>query len=248
MLVTHPTLSEKVGAADAPADHRKPTASPWIAIALAVLMISAACLAILTRPSPRAANSPPTIVLDTAIPKQFGDWRELAAANVQVVNPQTQELLDKLYSQTLSRTYVNNAGYRIMLSLAYGDDQRGGLQAHMPEVCYPAQGFKLQSVAPGTISTPWGAIVGKRVLTSLGQRVEPITYWFAMGDRAVSSKLEKRLVEIRFGMTGQVPDGLLFRISSIDSDAETAFRQHDSFATSLLAAMPESTRRRVAGI
>lgn len=49
---------------------------------------------------------------------------------MQVVNPQTQELLDKLYSQILTRTYVNAKGYRIMLSLAYGSDQRGALQAH----------------------------------------------------------------------------------------------------------------------
>jgi EpsI family protein len=39
--------------------------------------------------------------------------------------------------------YVNASGYRIMLSLAYGSDQRGALQAHKPEVRYPAQGFTL---------------------------------------------------------------------------------------------------------
>ena len=33
--------------------------------------------------------------------------------------------------------------------MAYGDDQRGGLQAHRPEVCYPAQGFKVTSQADG---------------------------------------------------------------------------------------------------
>ena len=248
MLVAHPSLNKNGEAADASADRRRPNASQWVAIAVALLMMSAAWLAVVLRPAPRPANSPPTIVLDAVVPKQFGDWRELPSANVQVVNPQTQELLDKLYSQTLSRTYVNSAGYRIMMSLAYGDDQRGGLQAHMPEVCYPAQGFKVHSVTPGSVSTPWGEIAGKRVLTSLGQRTEPITYWFAMGDRAVGSKFEQRMVEIRFGMTGQVPDGLLFRISSIDADAEAAFRQHASFAASILAEMPESIRRRVAGI
>ncbi len=54
------------------------------------------------------------------IPKQFGDWREEPQRIVQVINPQSQELLDKLYSETLTRTYVNAGGYRIMLSLAYG--------------------------------------------------------------------------------------------------------------------------------
>ena len=47
------------------------------------------------------------------IPKHFGDWHEKPF--VYVVNPQAQELMDKLYSETLSRTYVNSSGYHIML-------------------------------------------------------------------------------------------------------------------------------------
>lgn len=222
--------------------------SNWVALALAALMLSAAFLAVAMRPAARAANSPPSIVLDSVIPKQFGDWRELPSANVQVVNPQTQELLDKLYSQTLSRTYINSAGYRVMLSLAYGDDQRGGLQAHMPEVCYPAQGFRVHSVVEHRVETQWGGIQGKRVVASLGARAEPITYWFAMGDRAVSTNWEKRLVEIRLGLTGQVPDGLLFRISSIDGNSENAFAQHQLFARDLLNGVAPGDRGRLAGL
>src|SRR6267378_4531886 len=89
-----------------------------------------------------------------------------------------QALLDKLYSQILTRTYVNSAGYRIMLSLAYGSDQRGSLQAHKPEVCYPAQGFALQANEAASIATSYGAIPVRRLLTSLGARKEPVTYWF----------------------------------------------------------------------
>ena len=169
-------------------------------------------------------------------------------AAVQVINPQTQELLDKLYSQTLSRTYVNTQGYRVMLSLAYGDDQRGGLQAHMPEVCYPAQGFKLNSVAEHVVKTPFGDIQAKRVSTSLGERNEPITYWFAMGDRAVLSGWDRRVVELRFGLTGQVPEGLLFRISSIERDPAVAYRAHEEFAGALLSALTPGDRQRVSGL
>ncbi len=219
-----------------------------VAVATAVMMVGAALLAVVMRPKPRDASLPPAIVLETAVPKSFGGWRELPSAVVQVINPQTQELLDKLYSQTLSRTYVNAQGYRVMLSLAYGDDQRGGLQAHMPEVCYPAQGFSLTGVADHKIATQWGTIPGKRVLTQLGQRYEPITYWFAMGDRAVGSNWEKRLVEIRFGLTGQVPDGLLFRVSSIDANADGAFVQQQAFVESLLQALPADRRAQLTGL
>lgn len=219
-----------------------------VAVAVTVLMVAAAVLAVVMRPKPRDASLPPSIVLEAAVPKSFGEWRELTSTTIQVVNPQTQELLDKLYSQTLSRTYVNAQGYRIMLSLAYGDDQRGGLQAHMPEVCYPAQGFALSSVTAHRISTPWGVIPAKRVLTNLGSRHEPITYWFAMGDRAVGSGWEKRMVEIRFGLTGQVPEGLLFRVSSIDPNPEAAFVHQQAFVESLLQSLPAERRAQLTGL
>jgi EpsI family protein len=109
----------------------------------AALMCGAAIAGVAARPSAKAADRGNAIVLETAVPRGFGEWTELLDQKAQVVNPQTEELLRQLYSQVLSRTYVNKDGYRIMLSMAYGDDQRGGLQAHRPEVCYPAQGFKL---------------------------------------------------------------------------------------------------------
>ena len=219
-----------------------------IAITATILMVVASVMAVVMRPKPRDSSLPPSIVLETAVPKAFGTWRELPAGAVQVVNPQTHELLDKLYSQTLSRTYVNTQGYKVMLSLAYGDDQRGGLQAHMPEVCYPAQGFKLDGISNHALETPWGAIPAKRVLTSLGARIEPITYWFAMGDRAVGTALEKRLVEVRFGLTGQVPDGILFRVSSIDSSSDVAFAQQQLFVQDMLRALAPDQRVRLTGL
>ena len=36
-------------------------------------------------------------------------------------------------------------GRQIMLSIAYGEDQRDGMKLHYPEVCYPAQGFQSRS-------------------------------------------------------------------------------------------------------
>ena len=175
--------------------------------------------------------------------EDFGDWIELPEQSGQVVNPQTKELLDKLYSQVLTRTYVNKQGYRIMLSMAYGDDQRGGLQAHRPEVCYPAQGFKLGKVEDGALPTAFGNIEVRRLTTSLGARNEPVTYWLTVGDQVIRNKFEKRMAEIRLGLTGQIPDGLLFRVSSIDTDTRRAFAMQQKFAADMMAAVPAETRR-----
>ena len=143
------------------------------AIILTGLMAFTAVGGIAARPSAKSEPGRPRYVLDNVVPRQFGDWRELPAETAQVVNPQTKELLDKLYSQILSRTYINSQGYRIMLSIAYGDDQRGDLQAHKPEVCYPAQGFTLNSKVDTLLATPFGPIDARRLDTSMNVAVLP---------------------------------------------------------------------------
>ena len=162
-----------------------------IAIVIGALMIAASAGAIVARPDTKVADSEPPISLETMVPRQFGDWREEPQRVVRVINPETQELLDKLYSQVLSRIYINKQGYRVMLSLAYGSDQRGSLQAHKPEVCYPAQGFTLRKQEASQLATPFGEIPAQRLFTTLGPRQEPVTYWFTVGDKAVAGKLQK---------------------------------------------------------
>jgi len=220
----------------------------WAAMVAAGLMCVAALVGFLGKPGTKAPDAGRAINLQAVVPLSFAGWRELPTAGAQVVNPQTQQLLDKLYSQLLTRNYVNAEGYVIMLSLAYGDDQRGALQAHKPEVCYPAQGFKLHSNVAADVTTDFGAISARRLSTSMGQRQEPVTYWFTTGDRTIRSSLEKRWVELRLALTGQVPDGLLFRVSSIDPDTGRAFLMQERFVNDLLQATAPSNRIRLAGI
>jgi EpsI family protein len=178
----------------------------------------------------------------------IGRWKEVASDKVSLVYPQTRELLDKLYSQTLARVYENDRGDRIMLSLAYGEDQRGSLRAHKPEVCYPSQGFELAGVEPIHLITPWGPIAARRLITRQGSRDEPVTYWFVMDHQAVRGTFEQRWVEFRAALEGRIPDGLLFRVSSVDPQASRAFELQEEFAQSLLAAVSPAARRRLAGL
>jgi EpsI family protein len=218
------------------------------ALIMASLMCGAAIAGIAARPGTKAADRGNSIMLATAVPKAFAEWMELPEQNTQIVDPATKVLLESLYSQVLSRTYVNKQGYRIMLSMAYGDDQRGGLQAHRPEVCYPAQGFKLGKVEDGPLPTSFGTIDVRRLTTSLGTREEPVTYWLTVGDQVIKNKWDKRIAEIRLGLTGQIPDGLLFRVSSIDKDSARAFAMQQKFASDMLAAVPLETRRQLSGL
>ena len=213
----------------------------------AAAMAASSILAIKLRPKSRDPGSPPAISLEKLVPQRFGEWR-MVPQSVQLVNPQTQEMLDKLYSQLLARTYVDGRGRSVMLSMAYGDDQRGGLQAHMPEICYPAQGFRLHRSTDHLLTTPFGSIPGRRVEASMDGRYEPITYWFTIGDRAVRTTWERRLAEVRMGLAGRAPDGLLFRISSVDRDAERAFALQERFVAALLTALEPAQRRQLTGV
>jgi EpsI family protein len=187
--------------------------------------------------------------LEQGIPKAFADWREAASAAL-LVNPHQEQMLRRLYSQTLSRTYVDRGGARVMLSIAYGGDQRGGLEAHMPEVCYPAQGFVVDKVLSTRVDTSFGSIPAKRLSATMGARKEPITYWFVFGGDRLSdaTRLQRRLLELRLGLTGRVPDGLLFRVSSIDEQPGRAYELHERFARELLVALAPNVRSKLSGL
>lgn len=222
-----------------------------MAFLIMALMIAASIGAIVARPDTGSANPEAALSLEAMIPKRFGDWREEHFE--QVVNPQQRELLDKLYSGTLSRTYMNSSGYMIMLSLAHGRDQRGDLAAHMPDVCYPANGFTLHRTEAGQLRTPFGEIAVRRLYTSKGAREEPVTYWFAFGGESISldpaeKRLRRRLVELRSAFTGRIPDGLLFRVSSIDRDHVRANQLQEQFVNDLLHTLPPSERKRLSGL
>ena len=214
---------------------------------LLAAMVAASGLALALKPTIKVADAGPKINLETMIPRQFGEWREAQFGSSQIVDPQTKEMLDKIYNQTLTRTYVNPRGYAIMLSIAYGSDQSDGLQLHKPEVCYPAQGFQLEAKQVSTLTLPSGAIPATRLLTTLGTRKEPVTYWTVVGDKVVVGGMQKKLVEMRFGMGGKIPDGMLIRLSSIDGQTHRAYELQDQFAEAMVGAVAVEYRRRLVG-
>jgi EpsI family protein len=218
------------------------------AIVLAGLMALGAVAAEVTRPTTKIADQGEPVHLERLFPREFGAWRVDDSLPVILPAPDVQAKLDKIYNQVLSRTYVDAAGRRIMLSVAYGGDQSDGTGAHKPEVCYPAQGFQLDSSRRGTIEMTDGIQLAVRDLTThLGTRHEPITYWIVVGDSTVTSSTEQKLVQLRYGLRGLIPDGMLVRVSSIDADAAKALALHRKFVGDLAAALDDKARRRVFG-
>lgn len=217
-------------------------------LATGFVMIAAASLSSIMEPTQRLADQLPQLELEEAIPKSFANWEADAGLFVVQVSPDVLERLRKVYSDTLSRVYVNRrTGDRIMLSIAYGREQRGILAVHYPEVCYPAQGFGIASNQIGQVVTPSGGIPVRRLESVLKPRYEPITYWTTIGDQLSLGGAHKRLIELKYGLSGIVPDGLLVRVSSIERDSNAAFKKHDDFIRDMLEALPPTTRQRLIG-
>jgi EpsI family protein len=216
-------------------------------LVMMLAMLAASGLAVALKPTVRVADAGPKVQLEAMIPRQMGEWREVQFGGGQIVDPQQKAAIDKIYNQTLSRTYANSRGYVVMLSIAYGSDQSDSLQLHKPEVCYPAQGFQLRSREVGRLGLPDGAIPVTRLTTEAGQRREPVTYWTTVGETVVTGGLQKKLVEMRFGFGGKIPDGMLVRVSSIDPDSRRAFGLHQDFAEAMIGAVGTESRRRLVG-
>ncbi|MBK9347406.1 MAG: EpsI family protein [Burkholderiales bacterium] len=215
---------------------------------LCALMFGAAGMAVTLRPHQRIADQGPQFELETLIPEAFGEWRSEPTSAAQIVDPQQQEMLNKIYSKTLSRTYVNPQGYRIMLSIAYGRDQTDTAQVHKPEVCYPAQGFVLHDRHVDVLQHSAGSIPITRLSTSLGPRKEPVSYWIMIGETVIKTgSFDKKLVELGYGLRGKIPDGILIRASSIDADTANAYTMQDQFSKQMIEAVTPALRWRVTG-
>lgn len=211
-------------------------------------MLSTAALARWARPTIRVSDLHPGFSLESTFPKVVGDWAEDVGRAVVVPPPDQLEMLNKIYNQTLTRFYINPRGVRIVLSVAYGGDQSDGLTVHVPDVCYAAQGWKVDRGRDSQISLAPGFVIPVRhLVATLGHQIEPVTYWVLMGDEATVSNTQRRLVTLRYGLKRQIPEGMLVRVSSVNPDMDQAITDHTEFIQTLVRVLPPSVRERVVG-
>lgn len=216
-------------------------------VMLAGMMAATSVGAMLATPKPQITSKSQIPDLERLVPKQFGRWVLDASVVPLAVSPEVAQTLGTIYDATLSRTYVNPQGQRVMLSIAYGANQSRALQLHKPEVCYSAQGFRVSDQRLGQwqfdgITVPTMHLVGK-----LGQRVEPVTYWMRIGDDIARGWFEQNVIRLKYGTRGQIPDGVLFRLSTISPDANASYDIQRQFAQEMLAAMLPQTRAMFVG-
>jgi len=192
-------------------------------------MLAIAGLSEWATPRRMMAIESPLPSLGSLLPLKIGPWLGEEASRHQLVAADVQAVLDHLYQQTLSRFYRHPQAGVVMLSAAYGGDQSDATRVHRPEVCYPAQGFVMGPLHRDGLTL--GRYPHRQVL--------PVS--------RVTPSLEQKMIQIQYGLTGVVPDGLLMRVSSLNADAAQAWWTHRRFIDALFMAVDTPYRARVFG-
>lgn len=203
---------------------------------------------------PTLKNSEPAPALADVVPKQFGAWRELPNPLLQVdisVPPSEGTTRDQPYDDSVSRTYADAAGHQIMVALAYGRNQRQEVKIHRPELCYPAQGFKVSLLEPTSFpikSLNGEQIIGNRMIaTNLNNNhTEAVSYWIRIGAIYSQDAVKTRLHILKEGIQGRRTDGVLVRVSQQlkpGQNPNDLFKLQEQFAADLAQATSASGQK-----
>lgn len=217
-------------------------------LALLASMAAGAAAAEAMKPRERLSLTKDPIQLEQQVPTVLNGWRVDTSIIPLLPDAGLQEKLDALYSQLLARTYVNATGQRVMLSIAYGADQSSESTAvHRPEFCYSAQGFRVSDAGRHSLTLGTRQIQVQRLIGRMGSRYEPITYWVTLDERASLPGLNRKLDQLRYGLRGLIPDGMLIRVSTIGLQQDESFAVQQAFLEALYEAVPAAVRARYFG-
>jgi EpsI family protein len=172
--------------------------------------------------------------LEDIIPNTIGPWK-FATASGLVVPPEDQ-LARAIYSQTLTRVYSNGVN-QIMLLLAQSGSETGILQIHRPETCYTASGYHVSAVTPHPVSVGPTVIPASSMDATSDGYTEHVLYWTRIGNRMPASWGEQKMVVAEQNLRGVLPDAILVRISSVNSDSAAAWASIDAFTRELISSV-----------
>ena len=224
--------------------------NPVQAVLASLAILGSAALAEALKPRELMASASTVPNLETVIPRKFGQWT--LVPNVGLVTPsgptgyvRQQELSAKIYSQELGRGYTDGAGHVVMLLVAYGPIQDYRLKAHLPEVCYGAAGFRVSGKTVTKLSYGDDAVplALSRITAAKEGRFEPVTYWMRIGNDVVTGVFDRQMARMKYGLQGLIPDGALFRVSTVGMTEEASYRLQDQFIRDLIGAIPAQNQR-----
>ncbi|MBW8295244.1 exosortase-associated protein EpsI, V-type [Sphingopyxis sp.] len=154
------------------------------------------------------------------VPKSFGAWDEVSQSGV--ILPPPDALSDRLYDNLITRVYVAPDLPPVMLLLAYNNAQDGVLQVHRPEFCYPVGGFQLTPTRDIMIEASNRSVPANFFTATAPNRVEQVAYFTRLGSAYPRKWSEQRIAVMRANLAGEVPDGMMMRVSVLGFDPREA--------------------------
>lgn len=180
-------------------------------------LIGGAALAIYREPAKVGVAMPDKVFRDL-IPRQVANWQ--SRKSDELVVPQEDDFTAKLYENLETFVYEGANVPTMMLLLAYNSVQQNDVQAHRPEVCYPAGGYPIIFSEELAIKYKGKMISGRYLIAKRdSSSFEHIIYWIRIGDAFPASWARQRLDMALINASGIIPDGALFRVSTINQSS-----------------------------
>ena len=200
--------------------------------------LGAAALAMVLKPH-RHVSLLNGVPLREIIPIAVGEWQARDVSDLLDAREEG-DLMSRLYGQTVERIYRNSRTSReIMMLFAYGSTQSNDLQLHRPEVCYPAFGFEIVSSELKLVPLTGKFGLPVKVLHAHSPSAdETVIYWSRLGSFLPTNGGEQRIDRLKTTISGIIADGLLARLSMINSGQVLADAELLQFIHDLLVLIP----------
>jgi len=153
------------------------------------------------------------IRLDDIVPTLVGPWR--AQPSGAFILPQDAPAATA-YDQIIARRFAAPTGPDIMLVIAHGAAQSGLMRVHRPEICYTSEGFQIRDFHRLDLTVAHGQTIPAQTFVGVrDDRVESVLYWTRIAGFFPRDLMAQRLIMLRLGLEGLIPDGVLVRISAL---------------------------------
>lgn len=179
------------------------------------------------------------------VPGPFGDWTTLSEGDV--VLPPPDALSDRLYDNLVTRIYQKPGIPPVMMLIAYNNEQNGVLQVHRPETCYPVGGFELTKTEKIEVPNQ-GASIPANIFTAMSStRTEQVVYFTRLGNSFPRSWANQRLAVINANLAGDIPDGIMMRVSMLGIGQAQARQILSDFIREFISASPRRLQKLLVG-
>jgi len=179
--------------------------------------------------------------LEDVIPQEIGSWKFVSSSGLVI--PPEDQLSRALYSQLLTRVYAIGSSPGVMLLIAQSASQTGILQIHRPEICYAAGGYQLSQIQNHRLKMRGVDVPAIMLSATTGDRTEQIIYWTRIGRHLPTSWVQQRLAVAIDNLHGIIPDAVLVRVSTLESDPVAATALMDGFIEAMLQSVTTATKQ-----